>query len=485
MSSITSFRDWILKSGLSLKAHQERGYSWAVAQEDTAPLEAQTPFYGGLIADEMGLGKTILALGLINCNAEIRKKTLIVLPPALVDQWCDAINNFCPEIAKILHVWQGSKGTSDEAFLRLNKATNVVVITTYGMIANRNIEHYCADLWVMDWDRIIYDEAHHLRNHTTNTFMGARQLHSNQWDNTSYWFMTGTPINNKIRDVMNLFSLAKVSCSSFGELKPLLISKVLRRTKDSVGIKMPDCNIHSIEVESKSKNEEKFLKDVHSALPMVGTITSSNVDKHIRYLSNHWMGFLVRSRQCCILPKLVLNALKGKIQRGDIDVDFDLKLLEKVKTHSKMTTVVEKIKANKNDKDKLVFCHFRGEMDFLEKQLQNDFSVAKFDGRLSMKERHEILTQRPPEVLLIQIQTGCEGLNLQQYSEVYFTSPHWNPAVEEQAIARAHRIGQRNDVDVYRFYTTIKTSMHMTIDEYIKEVQCVKKELTKCIKVNN
>jgi len=479
MSSTTSFSNWVLKSGLSAKAHQERGFKWAVAQESDAMMT------GGIIADEMGLGKTILALGLMMCNGETRKRNLIVLPPALVDQWCDAIKKFCPELASVLHVWRGSKGTNDEAFLKVNSAEKIVVVTTYGMIANRNIRNYCADLWIMDWDRIIYDEAHHLRNHKTNTFAGAKALHGNQAPDTSCWFMTGTPINNKIRDIMNLFHLAGVSVMSFEELKPLLVSKVLRRTKQSVGIKMPDCNVHTIDVESDSKNEEKFLRDVHAFLPFVGTITSANVDHHISYLSDHWMGFLTRSRQCCIYPKLVLNALESKIKRGAIDDDIDLNLLKKVKTHSKMSAVIDKIKANDNGKDKLVFCHFRGEMDFLEKALKDKFVVAKFDGRLSMKERHEILTQRPPEILLVQIQTGCEGLNLQQYSEVYFTSPHWNPAVEEQAIARAHRIGQRQEVDVYRFYSTIKTSMNMTIDEYIKEVQSVKRDMAKCIKVNN
>ena len=478
MSSMT-FKNWVLKSGLNAKAHQERGFNWAIAQE------SDTMMTGGIIADEMGLGKTILALGLMMCNGETRKRNLIVLPPALVDQWCGAIKKFCPELASHIHVWHGSKGTNTDAFLKVNSAEKIVVVTTYGMIANRNIANYCSDLWIMEWDRIIYDEAHHLRNHKTNTFLGAKQLHSYQTPDTSCWYMTGTPINNKLTDVMNLFRLSNVKCDSFEDLKPLLLSKVLRRTKQSVGIAMPDCNIHCIDVESDSKNEEKFLKDVHAFLPFAGTITSDNVDQHISYLSEHWMGFLTRARQCCIHPKLALNALKRKLQRGDFEDDIDVSLLEKVKTHSKVSAVVDKIKANRNGKDKLVFCHFRGEMDFLEKALRNEFTVAKLDGRLSMKERNVILTQCPPEVLLVQIQTGCEGLNLQQYSEVYFTSPHWNPAVEEQAIARAHRIGQKQDVDVYRFYSTIKSSMNMTIDEYIREVQSVKRDMAKCIKVNH
>ena len=82
-----------------------------------------------------------------------------------------------------------------------------------------------------------------------------------------------------------------------------------------------------------------------------------------------------------------------------------------------------------------------------------------------------------PQVLIAQIQTCCEGLNLQHFSEVYFTTPHWNPAVEDQAIARAHRIGQKNKVSVYRFITKFKVSM--SLDEYCISVQQKKREKAK------
>ena len=124
----------------------------------------------------------------------------------------------------------------------------------------------------------------------------------------------------------------------------------------------------------------------------------------------------------------------------------------KVNTSAKLKSVISKIEENKdNGKAKLVFCHFRQEIDDLERALEKDFTVEKIDGRTSKKERNSILTIRDPDVLLIQIKTGCEGLNLQQYSEIYFTSPHWNPAVEDQAVCRAHRMGQKDDVRVYKF----------------------------------
>ena len=101
--------------------------------------------------------------------------------------------------------------------------------------------------------------------------------------------------------------------------------------------------------------------------------------------------------------------------------------------------------------------------------------VATFDGRTSYAKRSQILNDNN-DVLILQIQTGCEGLNLQDnYNEIYFVSPHWNPAVEQQAIARCHRIGQTKPVYVKRFqmssFVTENDNPTKTIDKYVKDVQ--------------
>ena len=103
-------------------------------------------------------------------------------------------------------------------------------------------------------------------------------------------------------------------------------------------------------------------------------------------------------------------------------------------------------------------------------------SVETFDGRTSESERNSILT-RKCDVLILQIQTGCEGLNLQHFSEIYFVSPHWNPAVEDQAVARCHRIGQTEEIDVFRFNMCgfDDDDETRTLDEYSAAVQDVKR----------
>ena len=127
----------------------------------------------------------------------------------------------------------------------------------------------------------------------------------------------------------------------------------------------------------------------------------------------------------------------------------------------------------------MVFCHYRGEIDILKRELsRSGLNVETFDGRVNTNNRSEILTKES-DVLILQIQTGCEGLNLQQFNEIYFVSPHWNPAVEDQAVARCHRIGQKNEIDVFRFRMVgfddeLETR---TLDEYAADVQDAKREV--------
>jgi SNF2 family DNA or RNA helicase len=129
-----------------------------------------------------------------------------------------------------------------------------------------------------------------------------------------------------------------------------------------------------------------------------------------------------------------------------------------------------------------VFCHFHDEIDELRKKLEQGgiHKIACFDGRLTQTFRQQTLDEGY-EALILQIQTGCEGLNLQEkYSEIYFVSPHWNPAIEDQAIARCHRIGQTKDVKVYRFNMEnfdITNNNEKTLDNHILRVQGDKRSI--------
>ncbi len=204
--------------------------------------------------------------------------------------------------------------------------------------------------------------------------------------------------------------------------------------------------------------------------------------------------------------------------KGQIPANINL---SKIRTCSKATAIANHIGERKfNGRRKIVFCHYRGEIDLICGLLRKKgISVGTIDGRSKKKERKNFLeyclTKRQftsvckkwrdnefvfnrlkgflgPDVLVVQIQTACEGLNLQHFQEVYFTSPHWNPAVEDQSIARAHRIGQDEKVNVFRFVMadfqgctcgnrSCKKKAHITIDTYCRLIQEKKRELNDII----
>ena len=135
------------------------------------------------------------------------------------------------------------------------------------------------------------------------------------------------------------------------------------------------------------------------------------------------------------------------------------------------------IERRDNGRRKLVFCHYRGEIDLIVKQVcEAGMKVGVFDGRTPKKVREELLKDLELDVLVLQIASGSEGLNLQHYKETYFVSAHWNPALEDQAVARCHRIGQLDDVEVFRFEME-PFGNSRNIEQYCKGVQDRKREL--------
>ena len=130
-----------------------------------------------------------------------------------------------------------------------------------------------------------------------------------------------------------------------------------------------------------------------------------------------------------------------------------------------------------NNAPKIVFCQFRGEIDYLSQKLRdNGIENQFYDGRTTEEDRHKILTETYP-VLILQMQTACEGINLQQYQEIYFVTPSWNPALEDQAVARCHRIGQTKPVQVFRFYMKSFPDEVKSMDIRTKNTQEAKRQI--------
>jgi len=456
------FHWFVQKSGIQYKQHQYDGVQWCLQNE-----LSKGKVRGGIIADEMGLGKTITAIGLLLTN--FMTKTLIVLPNVLISQWVAEIQRTTGHTPMVYY-------GAEKKTITLEQLSSVpIVITSYSHIsvsAFKVNDPPASMLHMVQWNRVIFDEAHHLRNKNAR-YWGAKVLAS-----PIKWLITGTPIQNKRRDFYNLCSVVGLPVSYYTEpdnLNELLDNYVLRRTKSQAGIILPNVELDYNNVVWETEDERVLSEDIHNAIRSADSIER--------------LKLIIKARQTCILPALLKNSMQNMIDDNIIPKsDSHLGALS---SSSKLDAVLDTLLSRReNGNGKLIFCHFREEIDMVVSRLEQAgiTSLATFDGRTSLNKRAITLREKV-EFLVLQIQTGCEGLNLQKdFSEVYFVSPNWNPAIEEQAIARCHRIGQVKPVHVFRFQMTTyqkleplveldTMSCSPSLDQYIQNVQSVKREI--------
>ena len=494
------FKKALADRSLQTKNHQLDGVKWCVRNETKGNVIESKTVHGGIVADEMGLGKTIQMVGVIITHFLLH--TLIIVPKAILEQWESEIFKLTSHRAFVYH------GNNRKNVDKLK--TSPIVITTYGMISKQSSE-----IFKIKWDRVIFDEAHHLKNKNTKIYAGAISLQAD-----IKWAVTGTPIQNNKTDFYNICAVLGVDRGMFskdgegigGFEKCRQI--VLKRTKGDVGIKMADVNCETINITWGNKSEKKLAENIHSmtqfTLPRRYQTRQQQQQQQQQEPQNNQkthasaiLPFLIKAKQMCVLPALINKPFR-------ITSNQELSIINGTSHTTKIDSLVKTILDRKdNERPKLIFCHFKGEIDIIKKRLECDFDVQVIDGRTTDKQKNEILKnasssssskasemriqtrqarkekekekekerEKKSKILILQIQTGCEGLNLQEYNEVYFVSPHWNPAVESQAIARCHRIGQTHRVDVFRFIMTWNDSGFKSMDEYCEQVQEAKQKI--------
>lgn len=435
--------------------HQIDGISWCIKNEKN--INDGKDIKGGIIADEMGLGKTLMMIGVMFVN--FKRRTLIVLPPVLLSQWVKEIYK-CSGHEPLVYHGKKIKTITDE---QLHSAP--IVLTTYSMLLPkkktkdiretdiretqiRETEIGVTRLHKVAWNRVIFDEAHHLRNHKTTRYESCQAIRA-----PIRWLVTGTPVQNKRADFFNLLNIIGINLTRTENKNDELVTKIiktriLRRTKVEVGINLPPVLNHCQTLEWSDINEKLLAEEIHSLLTKQTHVMANKFKGVMEARLGETAGVLLaflRARQSCILPALIGPSVEGL---------YEDQYAKGTTYSSKLDGVINQIiERRDNGNGKIIFCNFRKEIDFVADRLRKGGlqKVVIYDGRNSNKKTRDNISEAA-DAIILQIQTGCEGLNLQKnFSEIYFVSPHWNPSIEDQAVARCYRIGQEKPTNVFRF----------------------------------
>ena len=439
----------ILWPGFEYKPHQLDGVRWLLERETKTPS-------GGIVCDEMGLGKTIQLLALLMTAK--RTHTLLIAPVAVLQQWEAAavrsnITVLRPATSKYHREW------------KIQGKYRPLAPKLY-LIGYEKARLSPRFLTMVEWTRIICDEAHRLASKKSALSSMVSTIRA-----PTKWLLTATPIINSTKDIVNLLSIVGVQVSkSPAELVPVVNEYVMARSMDdlrgTVGVAAPPAAvIHREVLPFLSEDEEEFYKG------MTGMIV-----KRWKALDDEGGGgtallklkLFLRLRQLSVHPQVYIDArnasaatLRPDWKGTSTKFEAIQRLLEPV---AEATGAPHKW---------IIFCHFHSEMDLLKKTLDAlpyIGNVWMYNGTLGASERAAVIeaTLKPSattDVLLIQLQSGGVGLNLQHFDRIIFNGPWWTSALMEQAIGRAVRIGQKEVVHVY--HLILKEEDTLNIDQYM------------------
>ncbi|WP_422389179.1 SNF2-related protein [Clostridium baratii] len=425
------------KLNAELRNYQIAGFKWL--------NEITALGFGGILADDMGLGKTIQVIAFL--LSQKKTKSIVITPTSLIYNWKDEFSRFAPTLKVLLvHGDKKSREKSLESYKKYD-----VILTTYGTLKNDE-EHYNK----LNFDYCIIDEAQNIKNHSAQATVCVKNIKSR-----CNIALTGTPIENNLMELWSIFDFVMpgylftkerfrerfIYSDNISELKELITPFILRRLKSDVLEELP------------SKIEKKYLVELDSKQKQIYKSYVKEIKNKIETSKDNvnLFSYLTKLRELCLDPSLVVGDYVGK--------------------SSKINVVKELVSdAILNGKKVLLFSQFTSVL----KKIEKDFNKEKvkylyLDGSTSAKDRIEKVKEfnenNDINVFLMSLKAGGVGLNLTSASLVIHFDPWWNPAIEDQATDRAHRFGQKNNVEV------IKLVAKDTIEEKIVLMQEDKKEL--------
>ncbi len=429
-----------------LRDYQTEGYNWLSRLAHWG--------VGGCLADDMGLGKTIQSLAIILDHAS-EGPSLVVAPTSVSSNWQTEANRFTPTI-KIKTLTGKDR---NKTIRELGKFD--LLITTYTLLQQEN-----ELLSAVDWQTVILDEAQAIKNAATKRSKAAMALHAK-----FKLITTGTPIENHLGELWNLFNFINPgllgSLNRFNEhfaipierfhnrearlkLKKLIRPFILRRIKSQVLEELPPRTEITLEV--KLSEEETIFYEAlrQNALEVL----ENNREKKARHLQI--LTEIMKLRQACCNPRLI--APDTNISSSKLAV---------------FASVVEELLGGRHKA--LVFSQFIGHLTILREYLDSKGIHYRYlDGSTSAgkrKQEVDAFQSGDGDLFLISLKAGGLGLNLTAADYVLHMDPWWNPAIEDQASDRAHRIGQTRPVTIYRLVS------QNTIEEKIVKLHQEKRDL--------
>lgn len=431
-----------------LRNYQEKGFKWLNTLDYLG--------FGGILGDEMGLGKTFQTIAFLLSKED--SKSLIVAPTSLVFNWYSEFKKFAPSL-KVVMV---NKSPSEREEIIKDYKKYDILITTYNLV-KRDLESYKK----IFFDYVILDEAQNIKNPSSQNSKSVKELKSK-----NRFALTGTPIENSLMELWSIFDFImpnylydenKFTTRYYRrleeepviieELKRLVTPFILRRYKKDVIKELPD-KIEKkliIPMEEEQKKVYKAYSDHIKALIEKKVINDEFKSSKIEILS-----YITKLRQIAIDPSLVMDKYLGG--------------------SGKMEALLELVTQGIEENHKiLIFSQFTSVLKNISKLFKlNYISFSYLDGSTPSKERGKLVedfNKNSNSVFLISLKAGGTGLNLTSADIVIHFDPWWNPAVEDQASDRAHRIGQKNVVEV------IKMISENSVEEKIVNLQEEKRKL--------
>ncbi len=436
----------------SLRDYQKGGFTWLARLANWG--------VGACLADDMGLGKTLQGLAVILSRCD-QGPTLVLAPTSVCMNWASEAERFAPSLR--VKDFGASDRTSRQALLDDLKPKDLLVCS-YGLIQQEDVAAMLAEV---TWQNAILDEAQAIKNHATKRSQAVMALQA-----SFKIIMTGTPIENHLGELWNLFRFINPgllgSLESFNQrfanpierdqndaasdaLRRLIQPFILRRTKDQVLKELPSRTEITLPVELSTEEMAFYEALRREAIEKLTSSDAQAGQKHLQVLAE-----IMKLRRACCNPALVKPEMAIPSTKLEQFSELIAELLD-------------------NGHKALVFSQFVDHLKILRNHLdKQQIAYQYLDGSTPAKQRKQgvdAFQNGEGDVFLISLKAGGTGLNLTAADYVIHMDPWWNPAVEDQASDRAHRIGQQRPVTIYRLVAK------GTIEDKIVALHQIKRDL--------